>query len=357
MKRKGFTLVELLVVITIIGILAGLLVPVVWSAVKRGRQAQAEAQVNILAQALAAYQSKYGNYPTSRLLVHETGYFGTPPNGNRYFSGFNHDDPYQPIGGTDTGPVAGSREHVELVQRSVTAMRKMFPRARFSDKAYSPAQPLLLPLDQWYDFNGNREPDAEPILLDGHEALFFALCGMGDWEGDQLSGLTLRGAAGFHLDPRNPLVAVGPMGPEAGSRIAPLYEVSGPDQLSDDDRDGMPALLDPLGSSSEARYVAYFAPHGGRYDPRDVRLEPTSLGTFFIPNEGLLQVAGPNPWATSPTDRMGQAPRWHRPQSYQLLSPGLDRVYGPGGEIELRAGSWEYPNGRDRFEADNVGMR
>lgn len=358
-RRKGFTLVELLVVITIIGILAGLLIPVIWSAVKRGRKAQAEAEVNILAQALANFNSKHGFYPPSRLVFHETGYLGTPPSGDRYFAQFEHADPYQNIGGTDTGPVAGSVEHRDLVQSSVKALRSWFPRLRVSTAAWTPGSPSLAPAGQWYDINANGDPgpDAEPILLDGHEVLYLALCGLGDWEGNRRDGFTLRGAAGLNSNPRNPFIGAGPLGPSEGSRVSPLFEVPGPERLSDDDRDGIPALLDPLGVSSDARYVAYFAPRDGQYDPRDVRLEPASLGTFFVPGEGLLQVPGPNPWATGPTDRMGQAPRWHRPQSYQLLSPGLDRVYGPGGEIERRSGSWEYPGDRGRFEEDNVGLR
>jgi prepilin-type N-terminal cleavage/methylation domain-containing protein len=361
--RNAFTLIELLVVITIIGILAGLLVPVVWGAVKRGRQAQAEAQVNVLAQALASYQAKHGDYPPSRLIFHETGYLGTPPAGNRYFSNFVHATPQPNIGGTDLGPAAGSPEHAGLVLRSVLALRKMFPRARFSADAWTPGSPALAPAGQWYDINGNRGsgPDAEPILIEGHEALFLALCGMGDWDGDSANGFKLRGAGGLNSNPRNPFVPVDPTGASPGSRTEIFYDLSDPSMMADDDRDGIPALLDPLGLRSDARYVVYFAPHGGHYDPRDVQFEPTSPAEFFLPGTGMVVAAGPNPWAFGETNRAGVAPNWVRKQSYQLLSPGLDRRYGPGGGVDNSGASWEFPAQEGgpsrRAEEDNVGLR
>jgi len=62
-KRNAFTIVELLVVIAIIGILAGLLLPVLASAKTKGKITQAKMEVKNLASAISQYQSTYTVMP------------------------------------------------------------------------------------------------------------------------------------------------------------------------------------------------------------------------------------------------------------------------------------------------------
>jgi prepilin-type N-terminal cleavage/methylation domain-containing protein len=62
-SRRGFTLIELLVVIAIIGILAGMLLPVLSAAQERANIAAATAMIKNLAQALKEYNSDYGLFP------------------------------------------------------------------------------------------------------------------------------------------------------------------------------------------------------------------------------------------------------------------------------------------------------
>ena len=62
-KQTGFTLVEVLVVVVIIGILAGLAVPAIFVAMQKVEDGTAIVEVNLVAQALEAYKMKYGEYP------------------------------------------------------------------------------------------------------------------------------------------------------------------------------------------------------------------------------------------------------------------------------------------------------
>jgi len=62
-SRSGFTLVEILVVITIIGILAGIAVPAIQGGVYRANVAAIKLEVNSIASAIDKYSLKYGDYP------------------------------------------------------------------------------------------------------------------------------------------------------------------------------------------------------------------------------------------------------------------------------------------------------
>lgn len=65
LREAGFTLIELLVVIIIIGLLAALVGPKLFGRVGKGKQAAAQAQIELFGAALDNFRLDVGRYPTS----------------------------------------------------------------------------------------------------------------------------------------------------------------------------------------------------------------------------------------------------------------------------------------------------
>lgn len=63
MDHGGFTLVELLVVMTIIAAIAGLTIPAIAAVMKRARQASMTAELSLIEQGVSSYNTKYKDYP------------------------------------------------------------------------------------------------------------------------------------------------------------------------------------------------------------------------------------------------------------------------------------------------------
>jgi prepilin-type N-terminal cleavage/methylation domain-containing protein len=61
--RAGFTLVELLIVVTIIGLLASLAIPSISGAMKRAQVTQASSMCAQVKTAITAYNTEYGTWP------------------------------------------------------------------------------------------------------------------------------------------------------------------------------------------------------------------------------------------------------------------------------------------------------
>jgi len=81
----GFTLVELLVVISIIGLLVGLLAAGIPLAIEKGMTAKAKGETTAIVAAIKAYKQEYGRFP------------GNPSVTNRLFSASNTNSPIKDL--------------------------------------------------------------------------------------------------------------------------------------------------------------------------------------------------------------------------------------------------------------------
>ncbi|MCE5269337.1 MAG: prepilin-type N-terminal cleavage/methylation domain-containing protein, partial [Planctomycetaceae bacterium] len=196
--RAAFTLVEMLVVIVIIGILAGLTIPAVMYAVGHAKEATIYAQLNQLESACQMYKEKFGEYPPD-------------------FTGLD----------TSIYPAAVVQASQQAILRHLAAA---FPQ-------YKPGISTGTPTYDWPGFRldvlNGWQLDVNNLTPMG--ALTFFLGGQPDWLADLTgdpSDITLpngtkvlpakpvKGFLGFSADPTNPFAsaAVSP------SRVSPFFD-------------------------------------------------------------------------------------------------------------------------------------
>jgi len=328
---RGFTLVELLVVILILAALIALLLPAINGALRTAKNAAVGSEINQLAQALASFKAQYGDYPPSRIYLSEDG--NLQPNVTN-------------LSATVDG-YPGDITYAQLGQRSIAAMRKFFPRVTFNLGTAVTGK--------WYDFNGDGSAvtsgnTTQQYILSGHECLVFFLGGI-----PQPNGSGGYAASGFGKDPTNPFTnnLVGQAG-YSGNRQPPLFEFAS-NRLALDPYNpyklGIPGYLDSLGNpvpggivGEPINFYAYFSAYGNNgYDPNDVNFAesdvhgngPIGLGyNVAFPVTGGCISAGPNPYTSSLTRSTTGLPTFLNPQSFQILSSGIDGLYGVGGQYQ-----------------------
>ena len=157
--HRGFTLVELLVVIVIIAMLAALLVPAVMVAMGRAKQARIKSEIDMLHMAVMKYKSEFGAIPPSandngRVLMHLRRLFPRT-NTTYYTTTTNNNIPPTCLKGlfSNTNFISPNNQ---FILRSDTALAYWL-----SGYSASSTTPFSSPLVPIYDFDRSRfESDA-----------------------------------------------------------------------------------------------------------------------------------------------------------------------------------------------------
>ena len=246
-SRAGFTLVELMVVMVIIGVLAALILPAINRARRAAQEAKVMTEINGLSSAISAFKAKYGVEPPSTITIHLSQ------------NGWNNDP-------TNRGII-----------------RSIWPQFDFTmaGGAAGTAYPAY-----WSD----------PVTLNSGECLLFFLGG--------IQTAAFQPPAGFA---KNPLYPFAPVSANA-NREGPFFEFANILQLTDIDANGfnewcytLPGQTNPYlyYSSYEGRgyVVAELANTGGNYVLlHDVYRVSSTAGTYppaAVANAGTGSQAAP----------------------------------------------------------------
>jgi general secretion pathway protein G len=351
-----------MVVVVILALLIALLLPALNSSIRTARATAVGAEINQLAQALASFKSKYGDYPPSRILLIENGDYSAAI-----------------ANATSVSNANGDITIAQLAQRSLTYLRKFFPRAIFST---SGTPVFSTGGTRWYDFNGNGIFDTTAYVLDGHQCLVFFLGGIPNpaIASDGTIDPNTTSMTGFGKDPTNPFSnnissdprlaqvnGVYPPNPMySANRTAPLFEFN-PGRLylafpDPNPRYGtntavFPGYLDSFGNAKTTNnpgdltnFYAYFSSYGNNgYDPNDVSFSSEldanqqdaglAYKVSFPVVGGACGSLAPNPYTSTLTVPTSGTVTFLNPQSFQIISSGIDGLYGLGGQYTPDAGT------------------
>jgi len=269
-RRAGFTLVEIMVVMVIIGLLAAILVPVLGGVLRRTNEAAVKVEIGSLGSALADFKAKFGSDPPDHIHLHELA----------------------------AGWTADAESRAKIL--------RIWPRFNFT---------LARDMDGRNGKTADPDLDQIPgITLSGSECLVFFLGGMPALDANGNFFMT-----GFSRNPTDPFQ------PRAGdeSRDGPFFDFPSA-RLTDIDvgltgtalgaaSDRFPEFIDSL-SNQNAPYL-YLSSSGGRgYDDHAGCIffhpHPTapSNPAFLNRDSAYRQTAG-GPW-------------WNA-KSFQIISPGF----------------------------------
>ena len=257
--RSGISLVELLVVISLIAVLLGLLMAGVQMVRQRAREVQVRNDIQQLTVAVQQFKTKHHvSYMPSMIVLREDGAYGTHANAT----------------------VAA------LERRSAGDLRRIWPR-------------LQTQVD-WNQDGVITTGDAGSFILEGDQCLVFFLGGA------QIN----RACVGFSTSPANPM--------GTGTREAPLFDFpTNRLQLLAHASTGNSPFLSFIDTYGTQPYLYMASRQGNDFN-----------ATSDCPSAGVMPYR----------ENLPSVLKYHNRDSFQIISAGSDRLFGPGGAWDARTG-------------------
>jgi prepilin-type N-terminal cleavage/methylation domain-containing protein len=273
-RRKGFTLIEILIVVTIIAILAGLLLSAFGPASQSAREAQVIAEMQSLKAAITVFKTEFNMEPPSSIVIAES------------------------PAGWSTLPV----------DRAL--LKRLWPSFNFGIAR---------------DFNGDGDT-MDVVALDGAECLVFFLGGVVDPSSGQLRGFSKNPGNPFAIDNAT---RQGPFHEFEGGIDPTTRQPIG--RLVDTDGDGAPEYIDDL--PSQTKPIVYFSSYDGTGYRTDNTEDTNGNGTLDAGEDknGNGKLDHRMQYAYFKDAARKSA---YNASGFQLISPGQDAEYGVGGLLD-----------------------
>ena len=296
---RGFTLIELMVVIVIISILVGLILPAISRARVSANEARVMVEINQLSSAIGVFKAKYGVEPPSSMIIYLT------------------------AAGWNSNPQAKG------------IIRSIWPQFDFtmganSGGTFGPGTAYPAYWQQVQAVQGGKQQ----IAIHSGECLLFFLGGVMNAPG--------QAPVGFAKHPQYPFA---PSMTTSGitvvaNREGPFYEFSNIGQFTDIDKNGINEWKDVL--SGQTNPYLYFSSYEGQgYRLAELPQSASVYAIFDLSGNQVAQsphdfyrvsatvVASPATPPAAPS--RSQLLPAQKPQTFQIISPGYDGEYGSGG--------------------------
>lgn len=294
--RGGFTLIEMLMVILIIVILAGLLSSAVVKAISKAREVRNRDNISQLASALENFKAKFGFYPPSRIKL------------CKFYNQYNFSNPLD----TD----------------SVQTLTRMFPRID-----------ILSWTSAGIDWDGTGNTGEPPSILEGDQCLVFFLGGIPG----RPAGLPPT-VLGFSTSPANPATG-------STERIGPFYEFQ-PTRLVYSKPGNTPihpsapfflTYLDAYSSSDGVGNIIQGAPYAYFSSYKTTNGYNRYAAAFMNSDCATLTV-----WPY-----LGAPGKYLNPNSFQIISAGSNGFFGLGSDVPTKI--WTPANASNFYPDTSAG--